>query len=118
MVGMGAETGQMGACPDFHAAIELIGKRWTGLILQHLLGGALRFNEVSDRIPRITDAMLSQRLKELEQAEVVERLVTVARPVEVRYALTPIGRKLEPVLDAVLEWSVNWAAHQKDKAGR
>ncbi|GAB2532978.1 winged helix-turn-helix transcriptional regulator [Nocardia heshunensis] len=96
--------------PDFHSAIELIGKRWTGLVLWQLLGGPLRFNELRERIPRITDAMLSQRLKELEGAEVVERLVTVARPVEVRYALTPVGTKLEPVLDAVLTWSREWAA--------
>ncbi|MEV6322878.1 winged helix-turn-helix transcriptional regulator [Nocardia sp. NPDC051787] len=61
---------------------------------------------------RCTGVPASQRLEELEQAEVVERVVTVARPVEVRYALTPIGRELEPVLDAVLAWSVNWAAHQ------
>lgn len=49
-------------------------------------------------------------------AEVVERLVTVARPVEIRYALTPIGAKLEPVLDAVLLWSQDWAAAHE--AGR
>jgi DNA-binding HxlR family transcriptional regulator len=99
-------------CPDFHAAIELIGRRWTGVILQQLLGDALRFNELRERIPRITDAMLSQRLKELELAGVVERVVTVARPVEVRYALTSIGGRLGPVLDAVATWSVDWAAHQ------
>ena len=62
--------------------------------------------------------MLSQRLKELEQAEVVERVVTVARPVEVRYALTDIGRRLEPVLNAVRAWSVDWAAHQAAKPRR
>ncbi|MEC3951993.1 helix-turn-helix domain-containing protein [Nocardia sp. CDC153] len=102
--------------PDFHTAIELIGKRWTGVILQHLLAGPARFNELRDRIPRITDAMLSQRLKELEQAEVVERQITVARPVEIRYALTPVGTKLEPVLDAVRTWSKEWAAahHNRD----
>lgn len=101
--------------PDFHSAIELIGKRWTGVILQHLLTGPHRFNELRDRIPRITDAMLSQRLKELEQAEVVERQVTVARPVEIRYTLTPIGTTLEPVLAAVLTWSKEWAAAHRSK---
>lgn len=115
---MDQDTERAGADLDFHAAIELIGKRWTGVILQQLLSGALRFNELRERIPRVTDAMLSQRLKELEQAEIVERVVTVARPVAVRYALTPIGRKLEPVLDAVLAWSVDWAAYQAAKTGQ
>jgi len=104
--------------PDFHTAIELIGRRWTGVILAELLAGPLRFSELRERIPRITDAMLSQRLKELEHAEVVERLITVARPVEIRYALTAIGCRLEPVLDAVRTWSVDWAAHQAAKPRR
>lgn len=74
---------------------------------------------MSERIPRITDAMLSQRLEELEQAEVVERRVTLARPVEIRYALTPIGAELEPVLDAVYAWSAEWAAaHPGARVGR
>ncbi|MCK9878698.1 helix-turn-helix transcriptional regulator [Frankia sp. Ag45/Mut15] len=77
-----------------------------------MLAGPLRFGELRERIPRITDAMLSQRLKELEHAEVVERTVTVARPVEVRYGLTEIGYRLRPVLDAVRAWSVDWSAHQ------
>ncbi|MBL7502651.1 helix-turn-helix transcriptional regulator [Frankia sp. CNm7] len=112
------ETRAAASGPDFHTAIELIGRRWTGVILAELLAGPMRFSELRERIPRITDAMLSQRLKELEQAEVVERAVTVARPVEVRYALTAIGRRLEPVLDAVRAWSVDWAAHQAAKSTR
>jgi DNA-binding HxlR family transcriptional regulator len=111
-----AETGHANGCPDFHTAIELIGRRWTGVILEQLFSGALRFNELRERIPRITDAMLSQRLKELELAGVVERAVTVARPVEVRYTLTDIGGRLGPVLDAVKAWSVDWAAHQAAKS--
>jgi DNA-binding HxlR family transcriptional regulator len=103
--------------PDFHTAIELIGRRWTGVILDQLRSGALRFNELRERIPRITDAMLSQRLKELELAGVVERVVTVARPVEVRYTLTGIGSRLGPVLDAVKAWSADWAAHQAGELG-
>lgn len=105
-------AGHGSTCPEFHAAIELIGRRWAGVILQQLLGGALRFNELRERIPHITDAMLSQRLKELETAGIVERLVTIARPVEVRYTLTNIGDRLGPVLDAVASWSADWATHR------
>jgi DNA-binding HxlR family transcriptional regulator len=96
-------------CPNFHAAIELIGRRWNGVILQRLLSGPLRFSEIPRGIPRLTDAMLSQRLRELEDAGVVERSVAGERPVQVTYALTPVGTRLAPVLLAVAEWSNEWA---------
>ncbi|WNV85658.1 helix-turn-helix domain-containing protein [Umezawaea sp. Da 62-37] len=109
-VGNGAGAHQ-GACPNFHAAVELIGRKWNGVILQQLLESPLRFLELRERIPRVTDAMLSQRLKELEAAAVVERVVTTtSRPVEVRYKLTAIGDRLAPVLDAVAAWGNEWAA--------
>jgi DNA-binding HxlR family transcriptional regulator len=98
------------ACPGFHAAVELIGKRWNGVVLQALLGGCQRFSEIRTEIPDITDAMLSQRLRELEDAGLVEREVVAARPVEIRYGLTGVGRRLAPVIDAIAEWGADWAA--------
>lgn len=98
-----------GVCPVFHAGIELIGRRWNGVILQSLRGRPPRFNQLREQIPRITDAMLSLRLRELEDAGVVERTVTMTRPVEVRYQLTAVGERLAPVLDAVAAWSQDWA---------
>ncbi|GAA0984847.1 transcriptional regulator YodB [Acrocarpospora macrocephala] len=100
----------LGFCPQFHAAIELIGRRWNGVILQRLLAGPLRFSEIRKGVPRLTDAMLSQRLRELEDAGIVVREVGTDRPVQVVYALTDVGRRLSPVLDAVAEWSNEWAA--------
>ena len=100
------------SCSDFHAAVELIGRRWNGVILQRLFDGPHRFGELRDRIPRITDAMLSQRLKEFEAAGIVDRVVTVGRPVEIRYRLTDIGEQLAPVFDAVLSWGAVWSARQ------
>ncbi|WP_293781634.1 helix-turn-helix domain-containing protein [uncultured Aeromicrobium sp.] len=97
------------ACSDFHAAIELIGKRWNGLVLQALLGGCQRFSEIRGQIPEITDAMLSQRLRDLEEAGVVVRQVREARPVEIRYGLTDVGRRLAPVIEAIIAWSSQWA---------
>ena len=98
------------ACPAFHAAIELIGKRWNGVVLQALLGGCQRFSEIRAEIPEITDAMLSQRLRDLEDAGLVRRQVIEARPVEIRYGLTEVGRRLAPVIDAIAEWGADWAA--------
>lgn len=86
-----AATPGRSACPSFHAAVELIGRRWNGVILQTLLVGPARFRELAESIPGITDAMLSQRVKELEAAGLISRIVTVARPVIVRYSLTEVG---------------------------
>lgn len=97
-------------CPDFHAAIELIGRRWNGVILQGLLGGPVRFADLTRRIAGITDAMLSQRLKELEAAGLVHRDVRHGPPVEVRYSLTAVGSSLAPVLESIAEWSVTWGS--------
>ncbi|MDX6257428.1 MAG: hypothetical protein QOJ11_3762 [Frankiales bacterium] len=109
-LGSQPRPGPPATCPDFHAAIELIGRRWNGVILQQLLAGPLRFGELRELIPGITDAMLSQRLRELEAAALVGRTVTLGRPVEIRYLLTDIASRLAPVLDAVAAWSAEWAA--------
>lgn len=97
------------ACPLFHAAIELLGHRWNGLILQALIGGRRRFSQLRTAIPELTDAMLSRRLKDLESAGIVVRDVSSARPIEVYYELTNVGAQLLPVLDAIADWSNIWA---------
>lgn len=102
------------ACPSFHAAVELIGRRWNGLIIDVLLGDSLRFSELRTAIPDITPAMLSQRLKELEAERLVERQVSSGRPVEVSYSLTETGRQLSAVLDAIAVWSLGWTGHERE----
>lgn len=97
-------------CPAYHSAIELIGKRWNGVILRHLTQGAARFSELRAAIPGITDTMLTQRLRELEDASIVDRQVVSTRPVDIRYALTEVGQTLAPILDAVASWSNEWVA--------
>ena len=85
-----------GVCPDFHAAIELIGKRWTGAIVSALAEGPLRFGELGKAVPGLSDRLLSQRLRELEEAGVVEREVEAGTPVKVSYSLTEKGADLRP----------------------
>jgi len=97
------------ACPLFHTAIELLGCRWNGQILQVLIGGRRRFSELRSAIDDLTDAMLSRRLKDLESAGIVLREVSSARPIEVHYELTNVGAQLLPVLDAIADWSNIWA---------
>lgn len=97
-------------CPHFQKAIELVGRRWSGTILRALLGGPLRFSEISGAIPEISDRSLSLRLKELESEGLLTRRVEPAQPVSVSYELTDKGRDLETVIAAVETWAHDWVA--------
>ena len=92
-------------CSLYHRAVELVGKRWTGAILLVLMDGPLRFSEIGQLVPDLSDRLLSERLKELEAEEIVERRVQDESPVRVEYALTDKGRALEPALRALKHWS-------------
>ena len=95
-------------CPLYHQAIELIGKRWTGAIVGVLLNGPMRFSEIAQAVPELSDRLLSERMKELEARGVVERKVLSGPPVRVEYALTDMGRELEPALTALKTWAQRW----------
>jgi len=92
----------------FHAAAELVGRRWTGAILYALAHGLTRFSELRDAIPGLSARLLTGRLRELEEAGVVRR---ERRPGSKRleYRLTDRGDALRPVLMALNEWAVDWA---------
>ena len=95
-------------CVRFHRAVELIGGRWTGAMIQLLLNGRLRFAELRAAIPDISDRMLSERLRELESEGIVARRVVPETPVRVEYELTEKGRALEQALAAVGRWAERW----------
>jgi DNA-binding HxlR family transcriptional regulator len=102
-------NGRPAAVPsDFHAAIELIGRRWAGAILWALTGGPLYFAELTAGIPGLSDRLLSRRLRELESAGLVERSVHGGTPPRVSYALTEKGRSLEPALAELRDWARDW----------
>src|SRR3954453_4275657 len=94
--------------PRYHHAIELIGRRWSGDILQVMRSGVVRFNDLAAAVPGLSDRMLSERLKELEAEQLVERRVIPETPVRVEYRLTPRGEALGTVLDAVGSWAHTW----------
>lgn len=96
-------------CPKFEAAFELLGKRWTGLIIQVLLSGPKRFKDISDVITGMSDRMLSERFKELEAAGVILRHVYPETPVRIEYELSEKGKSLEPVMLEVQKWAERWA---------
>ena len=98
-----------GCCPHLHEAVELIGRRWTGAIIEVLRqDGPLRFSEIVQAIPGLSDRLCSERMKELEARGVVERTVHPGPPVRVEYDLTPMGRALEPSLSALRAWAHEW----------
>lgn len=97
-------------CDQFHRAIELIGRRWTGAIIFVLLRARSRFADLRAAIPDITDRMLSERLGELEAEGVVERTVHAETPVRVEYSLTKKGRALATAFEAIGEWAHKWGA--------
>jgi len=95
-------------CPRYLHAVELVGRRWTGVILRTLLAGPARYFEIRAGIPDISDRMLSERLRELEAEGIVTRAVIPEVPVRVEYALTDKGRALENAIVAIAKWAEEW----------
>jgi len=95
-------------CNKFHKASELIGRRWTGAIIYVLLKSRCRFATLREAIPDITDRMLSDRLQELEQEGILDRIVIPESPIRVEYELTKKGRALAVAFDAIGQWAEKW----------
>jgi DNA-binding HxlR family transcriptional regulator len=95
-------------CPRYQAAMEILGKRWTGLIVNVLLEGPKRFSALAARLELVSERMLSERLKELEVHGIVERQVLPDTPVRVQYELTEKGRALSGVVSAIESWASQW----------
>ena len=95
-------------CPHFHAAIELIGKRWTGAIVCALTERPMRFGELRRVVPGLSDRLLSQRLRELEEEGLVQRDVEAGTPVRVTYSLTECGHQLGPAIHELKAWAKRW----------
>jgi DNA-binding HxlR family transcriptional regulator len=96
-------------CEHFQRAAEILGRRWNPQVLRVLLDGPRRFGELRQRVSGISDTLLSERLKQLEAAGIVRRIVEDARPVRIEYALTESGRGLGKAIDALGEWAERFA---------
>jgi DNA-binding HxlR family transcriptional regulator len=94
-------------CPVAKAT-EILGDRWTLLIVREMLGGASGFNELQRGLPGISRSVLTDRMRALERAEVIERR-TGPKGRTLEYRLTPGGRDLEPVVQAIGEWGATWS---------
>lgn len=101
------QTGYGQFCPVAMAA-ELLCTRWTIVLLRELLAGSARFNDLRRGVPKMSPTLLSQRLKELESAGVIERRRARSAKGVLEYHMTEAGRDLRPVVEAIGFWGQRW----------
>jgi DNA-binding HxlR family transcriptional regulator len=104
-------------CSKFHKAVELIGARWSGAIIQSLMQGPTRYGTIRAAVPEISDRMLSERLRILELEGIIDRTVIPETPVRVEYQLTEKGRGLESALTAIARWAERWGTLEGQETG-
>ena len=95
--------------------LHLIGGKYKALVLWHLMRGTLRFSQLQKLIPQSTPKMLTQQLRELENADLIRRKVYPVVPPKVEYSLTKLGRSLEPALQSMFSWGSDYL-HKKGKS--
>lgn len=95
-------------CP-VEAALELIGGKWKGLALYHLMDGPVRFNELKRQMGEVTQRMLTKQLRELEVDGIIHRKVFPVVPPKVEYSLTEKGESLRSIIMALREWGLEHA---------
>src|SRR5438874_3697335 len=98
-------------CPVAMAA-EVLCTRWTVVLLRELVAGSTRFNELRRGLPRMSPALLSKRLKDLEAAGVVVRSQIPGDPEVYEYTLTAAGKDLDVVVEAIGGWGQKWVTTQ------
>lgn len=94
-------------CP-VEATISLIGGKYKAVILWHLMHNTLRYSELHKKMPKATDKMLTQQLRELERDGLIHRTVYPVVPPKTEYRLTEFGKSLFPILDAMCNWGENY----------
>lgn len=101
-------------CPTFQAAVELIGRRWNGAIVLAAQRGTRRFGEFSTAIPGMSERLLAQRLRELEDARIMIRTVETGRPVSITYTLSERGEELARAVQPLIDWGERWLSEETD----
>ena len=94
-------------CP-VEATIQLIGGKYKAVILWHLMNNTLRYSDILKLIPKATDKMLAQQLRELEKDGLINRKVYPVVPPKTEYSLTEFGKTLTPILDELCKWGENY----------
>ena len=104
---MGSQSSGYGQYCPTAKALEVLGERWTFLVMRELLCGSTRFNDIARGLPGMSRSLLTKRLRQLERAGIVERL-------DSDYLLTPAGRDLQPVVFGLGEWGAKWMFGEPD----
>jgi DNA-binding HxlR family transcriptional regulator len=97
------------SCPA-ESTLKILGGRWKLMLLRELCSGLSRFGELKRKLKGISEKVLAQHLRELERDGIIQRKVYAEVPPKVEYALTPSGKTLKPILDAMHEWGLNHAS--------
>jgi DNA-binding HxlR family transcriptional regulator len=102
---------QKSRCPA-EVTLKVIGGRWKVIVLYHLFQGVKRFSELRRAIPKVTQKVLTQQLREMERDGIVSRTVYPVVPPRVEYRLTPKGETLKPVIEATCRWGVQQSGQE------
>ncbi|NLL78594.1 MAG: helix-turn-helix transcriptional regulator [Clostridiales bacterium] len=94
-------------CP-IEATISLIGGKYKAIILWNLMNQTMRYSELHKKMPKATDKMLAQQLRELEKDGLITRTVYPVVPPKTEYNLTEFGKSLTPILDAMCNWGTDY----------
>ncbi len=98
-------------CP-VEVTLDMIGGKWKGVILYHLMDRRFRFSELHRQLSGITQRMLTKQLRELEGAGLISRTVHAEVPPRVEYALRPLGGSMRPVIKQLCEWGADWLSRR------
>ncbi len=93
-------------CP-FMTTLRFIGKRWKPAVIWKIKEGAVRFHQMKASLPYVSDKMLSSTLSELERDGILEKTIYEEVPLRVEYAITPLGKSLFSVLEAMNVWGTD-----------
>jgi DNA-binding HxlR family transcriptional regulator len=96
---------------EVETTLKVIGGRWKVLIIRELMSGVKRFGELQKALPGVTQKVLTQQLREMEEDVIIHREVYAQIPPKVEYSLTPLGESLQPILYAMHEWGVKHFSH-------
>lgn len=102
-----------GLCP-FATAQKILQGKWSILIMHHISGGPIRFNELRRRLPEMTHSTLARQLKQLESDRLIIRTEYPQVPPKVEYSLSEIGRKFDSVLDSFQVWGQEYIDYMKE----
>ena len=103
------EKKQLPSCP-VETTLSLIGDKWKVLILRDLMDGTKRFGELKKSIGSVSQKVLTAQLRDMEENGLVNRTVYAEVPPRVEYSLTEIGHSLKPIIDAMMDWGMDYKA--------